>query len=320
MTEPEVSYIGRKTAAEKYRRGERTLERDISQALKLRDEKFLTSLRLRTKDGQVLPGIEVTFEKIDELKNSGQVPTWEISETFLAEKYGLRGKDGRDDQPAAVHAEEGSPTRSESTRDESHHPTESAGTGSSQSFQQGGLPPLPRDAVEQAEILKALYQDLQRELQAERQRNDKIFSLIETIPKQQEQTNILLREFQMLLKSGNPVLALPPKVDAAERQNSQIVDAENVDAENKEPSKEVTDATSEQTKSPHRPEQPTQQKQSKAQRSKQPQKRKARAPSKRAKRSAKSSPKAKEAPAISKPSLTSRYLPTLSRFFSGKSS
>lgn len=292
MTEPEESYIGRKTAAERYRRGERTLERDISQALKLRDEKFLGSLRLRTKDGEVLPGMEVTFEMIDDLKISGQVPTWEIAESLLADRYGLRGEEGNGERPVTSHGE-GTTPHLETMAGEEHRAKAGKQPGVSRPIPHGGLPPLPRDAVEQAEILKALYQDLQRELQAERQRNDKIFSLIETIPKQQEQTNILLREFQELLKSGNTVLALPSKSERPQQLRTQVVEAKSI---------EVTKVdASAPGKSQPRPKRPA--------RKNKPQSR----PNKPARKKA---PKAAPRPA----SFAETYLPNLSRFFGSASS
>jgi len=218
MSEINESYIGRKAAAEKYRRGERTLERDISQALKVRNEKFLGCLRLRTKEGDLLPGTDVTFEKIDELKNSGQVPTWEIAESYLMKRYGLRSEE---------------PSKKDRSEEGTHHsttqPHESNSSNQPQPSSEDGLPPLPRDPVEQAALLRALYQNLQRNFQVERDRNDKIFALIETIPKQQEQTNILLREFQELMKSGNASLALPRKVEEKVTAPAQVVEAETLE-------------------------------------------------------------------------------------------
>lgn len=223
MTEIEEPYIGRRAAAEKYRRGERTLERDISQSLKLRDEEFLDCLRLRTKDGDLLLGNDVTFEKIDELKNAGQVPTWEIAEVFLAERYGLRSEEPQKNNPSQQ-SEEG--TGQATTTTQTQEPEEAAQRSESQASHDVGLPPLPRDPVERADLLKALYQDLQQRLQAEHARNEKIFALIETIPKQQEQTNVLLREFQELMKSGKPSLALPAKHDTQEQPRPHVIEAE----------------------------------------------------------------------------------------------
>ena len=225
MSENNDRYIGRKAAAEKYRRGERTLERDISQALKVRNDKFLDKIRLRTKDGDLLPGTDVTFEKIDELKNTGQVPTWEIAEAFLLDRYGLRS-----DEPQQRNQTQ----QPEQVSEKGSEETDQTGSlGSSTAISQNpetDLPPLPRDPVEQAALLRALYQNLQRSFQDERERNDKIFALIETIPKQQEQTNILLREFQELMKSGNPSLALPRKVAPKTVEPVQVLEAQTTEA------------------------------------------------------------------------------------------
>ena len=216
MSESNDSYIGRKAAAGKYRRGERTLERDISQALKVRNEKFLKHLRLRTKEGDILLGTDVTFEKIDELKNTGQVPTWEISEAYLAERYGLRSEDPPNND-RSEQSEKGSETSVSQT---------DASSSSNQTYtsSETDLPPLPRDPVEQAALLRVLYQNLHRSYQEERQRNDKIFALIETFPKQQEQTNVLLREFQELIKSGNAAVALPNKVETKSPTPVQVLE------------------------------------------------------------------------------------------------
>jgi len=225
MSENNDRYIGRKAAAEKYRRGERTLERDISQALKVRNDEFLDKIRLRTKDGDLLSGTDVTFEKIDELKNTGQVPTWEIAEAFLLDRYGLRSEEPQQGNQAQQ-PEQVSEKGSEETR-QTGSPGSSTATSQTP---ETDLPPLPRDPVEQAALLRALYQNLQRSFQVERERNDKIFALIETIPKQQEQTNILLREFQELMKSGNPSLAIPRKVAPKTVEPVQMVEAQTIEA------------------------------------------------------------------------------------------
>ena len=251
MSESNNNYIGRKAAAEKYRRGERTLERDISQALKVRNEKFLQHLRLRTKDGDLLPGTDVTFEKIDELKNSGQVPTWEIAEAYLMDRYGARSEEPpKNDR--VQQSEEGSETSASQT-------DASSNSNPTYASSETDLPPLPRDPVEQAALLRALYQNLQRSFQVERQRNDKIFALIETIPKQQEQTNILLREFQELMKSGNASVALPKKVEAKASAPVQVVEvlpAESVpvvEKEIKEPVKSLPKKSSPKKKRSGKP-------------------------------------------------------------------
>ena len=278
MSESNDNYIGRKAAAGKYRRGERTLERDISQALKVRNEKFLKHLRLRTKEGDLLPGTDVTFEKIDELKNTGQVPTWEISEAYLAERYGLRSEESpKTDrlQPP----EEGTETSASQT---------DASSSSNQTyvFSETDLPPLPRDPVEQAALLRVLYLNLQRSFQEERQRNEKIFALIETIPKQQEQTNVLLREFQGLMKSGNASIALPRNVETKATAAVQVVEAQPI---------EVNDILEEETKQPVK---------SVSKKS----------PSKK-KRSAKSAKKKSPKTPVKTPTFAERHLPSFSRLF-----
>jgi len=281
MSNNNESYIGRKAAAEKYRRGERTLERDISQALKVSNEKFLKHLRLRTKDGDLLPGIDVTFQKIDELKNTGQVPTWEISEAYLMDRYGLRSeeplKKDRAQQP-----KEGTENTGNQTD----------GSGSSNfSSSETDLPPLPRDPVEQAALLRALYQNLQRSFQVERNRNDKIFALIETIPKQQEQTNVLLREFQELMKSGNPSIALPRKVDAQDVAPVQVVEAQTIETAQIVEQKVTEPVSSQPKKSSAKKKRP-------------------------AKSTKKKAPKAPATP----PTFTERHLPSISRLLGSISS
>ena len=277
MSDNNESYIGRKAAAEKYRRGERTLERDISQALKVRNENFLKYLRLRTKDGDLLPGTDVTFEKIDELKNTGQVPTWEIAEAYLMERYGLRTEEPSNNDRAQP--EKG-------THQEKLPPQDSSNGTQASPSSESGLPPLPRDPVEQAALLKALYQDLQRNFQVERDRNEKIFALIETIPKQQEQTNVLLREFQGLMKSGNASMALPRNVETKAAAPVQVVVAQPI---------EVNDIVGEETKQPV-----------KSVSKKSPAKKK-----RPAKSIKKKSPKA----SVKTPTFAERHLPSFSRLF-----
>lgn len=83
-------FITRKQASERCKRAERTLQRYWSKAIEHRDETVLKNLKLRTEDGDVIEGKDVTKEKIDDLKKQGKNPTWFVHATWVERKYGPR--------------------------------------------------------------------------------------------------------------------------------------------------------------------------------------------------------------------------------------
>lgn len=87
---PIPGFITRKQASEHCKRAERTLQRYWSRAIEHSDESVLKNLKLRTEDGEVVEGKDVTKEKIDDLKKQGKNPTWFVHATWVERKYGPR--------------------------------------------------------------------------------------------------------------------------------------------------------------------------------------------------------------------------------------
>ncbi|MDA1049738.1 MAG: hypothetical protein O3C40_04565, partial [Planctomycetota bacterium] len=83
-------FITRKQASERCKRAERTLQRYWSRAIEHSDDTVLNNLKLRTEDGEVIEGQDVTKEKIDDLKKQGKNPTWFVHATWVERKYGPR--------------------------------------------------------------------------------------------------------------------------------------------------------------------------------------------------------------------------------------
>ena len=74
-TSPIPGFITRKQAAEKCERSERTLQRYWSKAVELHDAEVLQHLKLHTEDHDVIEGIKVTKDLIDDLrKNPAALP------------------------------------------------------------------------------------------------------------------------------------------------------------------------------------------------------------------------------------------------------
>lgn len=92
---PIPGFITRKQAAEQCKRAERTLQRYWSRAMEQEDREVLEHLKLRTEDGDVIDGIDVTKDRIEELKRKGQNPTWFAQESWVGEKYGPRPEDSK---------------------------------------------------------------------------------------------------------------------------------------------------------------------------------------------------------------------------------
>lgn len=94
---PIPGFITRKQASDQCRRSERTLQRHWSTAIEARDASILERLKLRTEDGEVFEGGDVTKELIEQLKKQRRNPTWFVHATWVATTYGPR-LDGDDDK------------------------------------------------------------------------------------------------------------------------------------------------------------------------------------------------------------------------------
>lgn len=89
-TSPIPGFITRKQASERCKRAERTLQRNWSRAIELKDMAVLKHLKLRTEDGEITDGPEVTKDLIDRLKKRGQNPKWYARADWVVKSYGPR--------------------------------------------------------------------------------------------------------------------------------------------------------------------------------------------------------------------------------------
>jgi len=114
-TTPVPGFITKKEASEKYERSHRQLTRDLADAMKVQNPKILDHCRLRTEDGEVIDGMGMLPDRIDQLCLDGKNPVWYLRTTWLEKKYGRRGHARRPSQrhapeKVASKTEEGSDT------------------------------------------------------------------------------------------------------------------------------------------------------------------------------------------------------------------
>jgi hypothetical protein len=76
-------YITKTEAGQLYRRSERSISRDITNAVKFNDQRVLQHVELRLEDGTRRAGNELTIEDIVELRDRGLNPTWMLETTWL---------------------------------------------------------------------------------------------------------------------------------------------------------------------------------------------------------------------------------------------
>jgi len=82
----------RPKASKLFNRSERQLERDLVDALFLKDAEVLSHWVLVTKDDVVREGINVERGDAQKLTDEGMVPTWGVEGMYLEEKYGRKGQ------------------------------------------------------------------------------------------------------------------------------------------------------------------------------------------------------------------------------------
>jgi hypothetical protein len=87
---PPSDYITKTEAARFYRRSERSISRDITNAVKFGDQRVLQHVELRLEDGTRRAGTELTIEEIVELRDRGLNPTWMLQTSWLRSAYGRR--------------------------------------------------------------------------------------------------------------------------------------------------------------------------------------------------------------------------------------
>lgn len=93
-------FISKKEATELYERSHRQLTRDVCDALLAQDAKVVPHLRLRTDDGQVREGREVTIELVKRLRLDGANPVWYLRSVWLDKTFGRRSEQRQQTQAA----------------------------------------------------------------------------------------------------------------------------------------------------------------------------------------------------------------------------
>lgn len=83
-------FTTKKQASRLYRRSRRQLTRDLSKAMLKRDEKLLKHVKLRTEDGILHDGTDITTQAILQMKADGKNPVWYVSTNWMEQTYGLR--------------------------------------------------------------------------------------------------------------------------------------------------------------------------------------------------------------------------------------
>jgi hypothetical protein len=87
----QAEYLTKADAARWFRRSERSISRDITNAIKAGDPDVLPHVRLQLEDGTIRAGTDITIEEIIGLRDAGKNPTWEIDHRWLTSRYGRRG-------------------------------------------------------------------------------------------------------------------------------------------------------------------------------------------------------------------------------------
>lgn len=182
-TTPVPGFITKKEASDKYERSHRQLTRDIADAMKLQNHKVLEHCRLRTEDGEVLEGIGMMPERIDQLCLDGKNPVWYFRTAWLEKQYGKRGHPRR---PGTRHVPRDTDSR----------------------VQQGSEPASRPEVVdllrERIEELERDKQDLREEMKI---KNQQIDNRVE----REKETNALIRDLHTLMADLQQ-RALPPPV------------------------------------------------------------------------------------------------------------
>jgi hypothetical protein len=87
-----ADYITKTEAARVYRRSERSISRDITNAIKFGDSRLLQYIELRLEDGTRRAGRELTIQEIVDLRDRGLNPTWLLQKAWLEKAYGTRNE------------------------------------------------------------------------------------------------------------------------------------------------------------------------------------------------------------------------------------
>jgi hypothetical protein len=83
-------FLTKTEVAELYGRSHRSLTRDISSAVRVKNVEVLKHLKILTDDEKIREGTDVTLDQIQDLSNRGLSPTWYIERAWAAKRYGLQ--------------------------------------------------------------------------------------------------------------------------------------------------------------------------------------------------------------------------------------
>ena len=225
-----VRYLTKTDAARWFHRSERSMSRDITNAIKLADQDMLEHVRLRLEDGTVRPGTEVTIEEIIRLRDQGQNPTWELAVAWLEVRYGRRGDAHRKEAEA-----NGAPPPSASKQ------AEHAAAGTRE---------LPADPKLRLAVLEAINSELETRIQ---EKDAQIIRLNTELDRRaeerreenelQSQNNTLMQQIYNLLekREGSTSVGtsrgtrLLPAAASAEQDRPTAVEAQVVSTPKREP-------------------------------------------------------------------------------------
>ena len=189
-------FITRKQASERCKRAERTLQRYWSRAIELKDDTVLKSLKLRTEDGEVIEGKNVTKDIIDDLKKQGRNPTWYVHATWVERKYGPRLEEKPKPTPTS---------QKEAGGGENDSPTPPDASDS--------IMPMLREQIQKLEQDK---QDLRDEMKIKNKQ-------IEQANERDKETHILMRDLHELLRDMQQRLPAPSVPVLADAPSNIIV-------------------------------------------------------------------------------------------------
>ncbi len=88
-----TGFVTKKEACRRYHRSHRQLTRDLGTAMTVANEKVLSNFRLRTEDGELRDGTDVTTDVITKLRVEGKNPMWFVRAAWMEKTYGRRGEE-----------------------------------------------------------------------------------------------------------------------------------------------------------------------------------------------------------------------------------
>jgi len=176
-------YLTRPIASKSYNRSKRALERDLEDAYVPGDEDVLAAFQLVTNDGVRRKADKVTTALVEQLKKDGKNPTWFVSESWLASKYGRKGNAKPDHLDNTDQDIDPRSTRTRVQKSDGKAPDDRNRHGASKHADNDGVY-LPDDI----EFLKERIRILEREKKEQQERNEKreakLFAQLEVKDKQ----------------------------------------------------------------------------------------------------------------------------------------